>query len=34
MRCGYGLQIYSNTNSFVMFTGYICEAGGSHTMET
>ena len=23
----YGLQIYSNTDNIVMFTGYICKAG-------
>ena len=29
----YGLQIHSNTNSFVIITGFLCEAGGPHTIE-
>ena len=30
---GYGLQIHSNTNSFVIITGFLCKAGGSYTIE-
>ena len=33
MRCGYGLQIYSNTNNIVMFTGFLCKAGEAHAIE-
>ena len=33
MRCGYGLQIYSDTNNIVEFTGFLCKAGKSHTIE-
>ena len=29
----YGLQIHSNTNSFVIITGFLCKAGGPHTIE-
>ena len=29
----YGLQIHSNTNSFVIITGFLCEAGRSYTIE-
>ena len=29
----YGLQIHSNTNNFVMYTGFLCKAGGSHIIE-
>ena len=33
MRCGYGLQIYGDTNNIVEFTGFLCKAGGPHTIE-
>ena len=33
MRCGYGLQIYGDTNNIVKFTSFLCEAGGSHNIE-
>ena len=33
MRCGYGLQIYGDTNNIVEFTGFLCKAGGSYTIE-
>jgi hypothetical protein len=33
MRCGYGLQIYSNTNNFAMFVSGFCTTGGPHAIE-
>ena len=33
MRCGYGLQIYGDTNNIVEVTGFLCKAGGSHAIE-
>ena len=33
MRCGYGLQIYSDTNNIVMFASFLCKAGGPYTIE-
>ena len=33
MRCGYGLQIYGDTNNIVEFTGFLCKAGGSPAIE-
>ena len=29
----YGLQIHSNTNNFVMFTGFLCKTGAPYTVE-
>ena len=29
----YGLQIHSNTNSFVINTSFLCKAGRPHTIE-
>ena len=29
----YGLQIHSNTDSFVIITGFLCKAGRPHTIE-
>ena len=34
MRCGYGLQVYGNTNNFNVLIGFLCEARRSHTIET
>ena len=28
-----GLQIYSNINSIIKFTSFLCKAGGSHNIE-
>ena len=33
MRCGYGLQIYSDTNNVVVFTSFLRKAGRSYTIE-
>ena len=33
MRCGYGLQIYGDTNNIVMFAGFLCKAGQAHAIE-
>ena len=33
MRCGYGLQIYGDTNNIVKFTGFLCKAGRSYVIE-
>ncbi len=30
---GYGLQIHSDTNNFVMFIGFLCKTGGPRTIE-
>jgi len=29
----YELQIHSNTNSFIIDTSFLCETGGSYTIE-